>query len=136
MAYKVDDLYDRLTSTSVELPIPDTLITGGKDKINEIVPKSPGIYAIFYADTRKCLYVGSSTVSICKRLYIHYTKDVTENYKELFYKLQNPWEFRFWFYELRRPTEKENLQKFKCRIIALEAICSASWNPEVKSSKF
>jgi hypothetical protein len=71
----IEELQKHLQSISIEFPSLDALPTGNIENIREIVPKRPGIYAIFYADTGKCFYVGRAMDSIRKRLMMHYGKD-------------------------------------------------------------
>ena len=111
------------------------LPTGNIENIREIVPKRPGIYAIFYADTGKCFYVGRAMDSIRKRLMMHYGKDAEENYRRMLGELLAPEKFCFWFHEIKRPSEMSG-QKFKCILAAMEAMCSAAWMPKVESKVF
>jgi len=132
---KIEELQNYLSHISIELPSPDTLRGGGLDEIRRVVPAQPGVYAIFYADVGKCFYVGSSVNSIRARLLMHYGKDAKVNYRGKLHKLLTPEKFRFWFYEIKRPSEISG-QRFRCIVTALEAMCSASWKPEVESKKF
>lgn len=132
---RVRDLEKYLSLVSVELPAPDNLRTGNMEEINQVAPAKPGIYAIFYADSTNCFYVGASVNSIRSRLSMHFGKDARENYRGKLSVLLQPQKFRFWFCEITQPAEVDK-QHFKCIVTALEAMCSASWNPEVTSRKF
>jgi len=132
---KIEELTNYLSYISIELPAPDSLRVGGIDEIRRVVPAQPGVYAIFYIDVGKCFYVGSSVKSIRGRLLTHYGKDAKENYRGKLHKLLAPEKFPFWFFEIKRPSEISG-QRFRCIVTALEAMCSASWEPEVESKKF
>jgi hypothetical protein len=113
---------------------PLALNRGGLDEISEVVPKAPGIYAIFRKDGR-CFYVGSSIKSIRSRLIRHYGKDAELDYRGRLHELLDPDGFTFWFHKIKPPIEMEK-REFKCLIASIEAVCSAAWNPEVQSRMY
>jgi hypothetical protein len=120
---------------NLSIHIPADLSFRGIKEIKNQVPDSPGIYAIFYKNNKKCLYVGSSTNSIRNRLAMHYGKDAMSDYRGQLGKLRNPDNFGYWFYEVVSPTALDK-QGFKCLVTVIEAMCSTAWNPEVQFKKF
>jgi len=122
------------TISSIELPVPKTFLrAGGIAEIREVVPARPGIYAIFYKNGVTCFYVGSSASSIRTRLLIHYGANAKDNYRGKLGKLRATDKFRFWFHVIEKPTRISDFRSF---VAGIEALCSAAWNPEVRSYKY
>jgi hypothetical protein len=129
------ELWQYLSTALLRLPAKHLLHSGDIEDIKRTVPSKPGVYAIFYADSDRCFYVGKAVHSMRKRLVDHYRKDARADYRGLLHKLSDPQDFRFWFHQVRKSSNSTD-HELKCLLTAVEAVISAAWKPEVVSRHF